>query len=741
MTVLDPAFEGVGQEVGINIWRIEQMEVKPIPRSEYGNFYIGDSYIVLNTKQAKSGRLEWDIHFWLGNETSQDESGAAAIKSVELDDVLGGSPVQHREVQGHESALFLSYFKKGIRYLQGGVKSGFNHVEDESVKRLLRVKGRRNVRLQEMSSDISSMNRGDCFILDVGRNVYLYVGPDSGRMERIKAIQAANAIRDDVHHGRSTVKIIDGDSSSSEIDEFFEELGGGSPDDIADSAEGGDDNTFESELEIKIALFRVWEDDSNELQIELVSERPLKQEYLISGDCFLLDSGSKNNGIFLWVGKNSSPKERHGIMNLANKYLEMKNYPKWLPVKRIIDQGEPPVFKSFFSLWKDSDDQTGLGHPYTFEQIAASLPDEDCPDGFHALDHKKKLLLSKGIGKACGFMPDDGSGDVEIFRIEDFDIVPVNSSQYGIFFGGDSYIVKYTYQKNGSERYIIYFWQGKTSSQDEKATSAIMAVKMDNDLNGKAVQVRVVHGQEPEHFLRIFKGKMVILMGGHASGFKNIHDYDSFDVDGTRLFQVRGTNEYNIRAEQVPELSSSLNSNDVFLLETPSVSYIWNGNDSCAEEQAMGKRIVDIVSPEREIIEINEGDEPEEFWASLSGKTDYSKTRDLPSRPLLETRLFKLSNETGKLTVEEICNFTQEDLSEDDVMVLDAGDALYIWIGKGADEEEKEKSLEMAEVYINSDPTDRDIDNTLIVKIKQYEEPEAFKSYFSDWNENLWDVS
>lgn len=44
---------------------------------------------------------------------------------------------------------------------------------------------------------------------------------------------------------------------------------------------------------------------------------------------------------------------------------------------------------------------------------------------------------------------------------------------------------------------------------------------------------------------------MVILMGGHASGFKNIHDHDSFDADGTRLFQVRGTSEFNTRAEQV----------------------------------------------------------------------------------------------------------------------------------------------------------------------------------------------
>lgn len=44
-----------------------------------------------------------------------------------------------------------------------------------------------------------------------------------------------------------------------------------------------------------------------------------------------------------------------------------------------------------------------------------------------------------------------------------------------------------------------------------------------------------------------------------------------------RLFQVRGTEEMNTKATEVPARSSSLNSNDVFLLKTDNVCYLWYG--------------------------------------------------------------------------------------------------------------------------------------------------------------------
>lgn len=106
----------------------------------------------------------------MGSETSQDEAGSAAIFTVQLDDSLGGEPVQHREVQEHESQLFLSYFKNGVRYEEGGIASGFQHVNvnDAGAKRLFQVKGKKNVRVRQVNLSVSSMNKGDCFILDAG---------------------------------------------------------------------------------------------------------------------------------------------------------------------------------------------------------------------------------------------------------------------------------------------------------------------------------------------------------------------------------------------------------------------------------------------------------------------------------------------------------------------------------------------------------------------------------------------
>merc|ERR1719464_2339073 len=123
----EKAWEGAGESAGIQIWRIEKFEVKAWPKEKYGEFHTGDSYIILQTIENDEGK-DYNVYFWLGAETSQDEAGTAAYKTVELDDLLGDEPVQYREVQGNESSLFMNLFEK-ITILEGGVDSGFNIVK------------------------------------------------------------------------------------------------------------------------------------------------------------------------------------------------------------------------------------------------------------------------------------------------------------------------------------------------------------------------------------------------------------------------------------------------------------------------------------------------------------------------------------------------------------------------------------------------------------------------------------
>jgi gelsolin len=165
----------MGQAPELRIWRIEQFKVVPWPKEQYGQFHVGDSYLVMNTykKNNTSEALAHDLHIWIGSESSQDEYGTAAYKMVEADDFLGGIPVQHRQVQGHESAAFHAYFQHpaALEYLQGGVASGFRHVEptiDTPV--LYRVKGhKKTMTLTQMPVSKSSLNEGDSFILTCGK--------------------------------------------------------------------------------------------------------------------------------------------------------------------------------------------------------------------------------------------------------------------------------------------------------------------------------------------------------------------------------------------------------------------------------------------------------------------------------------------------------------------------------------------------------------------------------------------
>jgi len=340
----EPAWERAGTAVGLQIWRIEKFHVKAVPKDTYGTFYSGDSYIVLNTyKKPNANALLWDVHFWLGTHTTQDEAGTAAYKTVELDDKLGGAPIQHREVQGYESPLFLTYFKNQIRILEGGVESGFNHVKPEEYKpRLLHLKGKKRVRVTQVELSGESLNSGDVFILDFGMNIFQWNGSKAGPSEKMKGAQLCRAI-DDERKGLPKVHVFEEAHKGDDQNEFWSTLGG-RPDRIKSAEEGGADTDAEkSDLK---RLFRL-SDASGTMKFELVGEgKAVKKSLLDANDVFILDTGAE---VFAWIGKASSEEEKKKAMGFAQTYLANYNRPAYLPISRILQGGENEVFEQSFN--------------------------------------------------------------------------------------------------------------------------------------------------------------------------------------------------------------------------------------------------------------------------------------------------------------------------------------------------------------------------------------------------------
>jgi len=228
-------------------------------------------------------------------------------------------------------------------------------------------------------------------------------------------------------------------------------------------------------------------------------------------------------------------------------------------------------------------------------------------------------------------MVDDGSGKIKTWRIENFEKVEVTDEKLlGQFFQGDSYIILYTYKDSvGKELYIVYYWQGLDSTQDELGASALLAKGLDDELGGQATVVRVVENKEPDHFLALFKGKFIIHRGGVDSGFKSkegVHEgyvFSFFQFSGLKtswathskqgggdkaLYNIHGTNLYNTKATEVDFSAKSLNSTDAFaLIDKKGQSFVWFGKGATGDERNMAKAVAERLVNAKSIETVFEG--------------------------------------------------------------------------------------------------------------------------------------
>jgi len=221
---------------------------------------------------------------------------------------------------------------------------------------------------------------------------------------------------------------------------------------------------------------------------------------------------------------------------------------------------------------------------------------------------------------------DEGAGPWNVSRVQRLNngrngkLVPVDLSSHPFqtaFYQGDSYVLQYSVRE-GRKADVIYFWQGSESSRWEKGASAILTVQLDNDIGGVARQARVVMGSEPAHFLKMFDGAFVTLLGGVD------RETVEKDTDGTMLFQVVsecnsvGNKKPITRTSQVPENKGSVNNRDVFILKTPRKLFIYEGQNASPEEKATAQKVVAELFPGSPATVLQGSSPSAEFNAALN---------------------------------------------------------------------------------------------------------------------------
>lgn len=713
MRDLDPAFQGAGQKAGIEIWRIENFRPVPVSKSSYGKFFTGDSYVILKTTALKNGALRHDIHYWLGRDTSQDEAGTAAIKTVELDAALGGRAVQYREVQGHETEKFLSYFKPCIIPQEGGVASGFKHAEAEEHKtRLFVCKGKHVVHVKEVPFARSSLNHDDIFILDTKSKIFQFNGSNSSIQERAKALEVVQYIKDTYHDGKCEVAAVEDGKlmADAETGEFWGFFGGFAPlprKTTIEEAKSTDDTSTR--------LFRV-----EKGQAEPIEADSLTRELLDTNRCYILDCGTE---VFLWMGRATSLDERKSASGAADELVRSLDRGK-CHIVRVIEGFETVMFRSKFESWPHSTSvavsEDGRG------KVAALL--------------KRQGVNVKGLLKATPPKEEpqpyiDCTGNLQVWHVNGQEKTLLQSSDQSKFYSGDCYIFQYSYAGEDKEEYLIGTWFGKQSVEEDRDSAASQASKMVESLKFLATQARIYEGSEPILFFAIFQS-FIVFKGGLSEGYKkyiaeNELQDDTYAEDGLALFRVQGTGPENMQAIQVEPVASSLNSSYCYILHSGSSIFTWSGNLTTAEDQELVERLLDIIKPNMQCKVQKEGAESEQFWDLLGGKSEYPSQkigRDAETDP----RLFSCTFSKGDLKVTEIYNFNQDDLMTEDIFILDCHLDIYVWIGQQVESKIKMQALTIGEKFIERDfLLEKLSPQTPIYIVAEGSEPPFFTRFFT----------
>lgn len=325
-----------------------------------------------------------------------------------------------------------------------------------------------------------------------------------------------------------------------------------------------------------------------------------------------------------------------------------------------------------------------------------------------------------------------------LWRVKQLKLVEVPQLEWGKFYSGDCYLV---FDNSNGEH--IFYWLGKKSTTDERTVAAIKAVELDNLFNGMPVQHREIQGYESIRFKKLFSDGIVVLMGGHDAGLKQVQK----DGHVARLFQVFGG--------KTPALSeiemkwSNMNHGDTFVVDTGSMIFVWAGKSSSGREKLMAAGLASRLRDKmgEEIVHVRDGEEEElheeelQIWNQFLPLEDKNNVREaihendrqIGQNISNDISLYKCSDFTGELEVKLVKKgkLEHKDLDADDAFIVAGGVlGIWVWLGRKSNAAERKAAMGAGQKFIEANGLPS---HTKVTKVNMGGEPPEFRSLFVRW--------
>ena len=153
--------------------------------------------------------------------------------------------------------------------------------------------------------DPGAFGRGDCYLVDAGMKIYLWIGPKSTVDE--KFLTAASAvIADDAIEGKGDIDRIEGGNEPEDFKALFDDF------QLTDE----DTEGILKRVRLETHEYKLWR-VHREGDETFFAEVPVNKDSLKTDDVFILDTW---DDIFVWRGKGATAREKFDGTIIARRY-------------------------------------------------------------------------------------------------------------------------------------------------------------------------------------------------------------------------------------------------------------------------------------------------------------------------------------------------------------------------------------------------------------------------------------